>query len=95
MYLGRIVETTGSDQLYANPKHPYTISLLSAVPIPDPEVDRTRERIILTGDVPSPMNPPSGCPFHPRCFNAQDICKEQVPPLKTVGEDHEAACHLL
>jgi oligopeptide/dipeptide ABC transporter ATP-binding protein len=95
MYLGKIVETTGSDNLYANPLHPYTISLLSAVPIPDPEVDRTRERIILKGDVPSPMNPPSGCPFHPRCFNAQDICKEQVPELKTVGEDHEAACHLI
>ena len=95
MYLGRIVETTNSDDLYTNPLHPYTISLLSAVPIPDPEVDRTRQRIILTGDVPSPMNPPSGCPFHPRCFKATDICKEQVPELKTISGEHQAACHLL
>jgi oligopeptide/dipeptide ABC transporter ATP-binding protein len=95
MYLGRIVETTNSDDLYTNPLHPYTISLLSAVPIPDPEVDRTRQRIILTGDVPSPMNPPSGCPFHPRCYQAKDICKEQVPELKTISGEHQAACHLI
>ena len=95
MYLGKIVETTNSDDLYTNPMHPYTISLLSAVPIPDPEVDRTRKRIILTGDVPSPMNPPSGCPFHPRCYHATDICKEQVPELKTIDGEHLAACHLL
>ena len=95
MYLGKIVETTNSDDLYANPLHPYTISLLSAVPIPDPEVDRTRKRIILTGDVPSPMNPPSGCPFHPRCYQAIDICKEQVPELKTISGEHQAACHLV
>jgi oligopeptide transport system ATP-binding protein len=95
MYLGKIVETTNSDELYTNPLHPYTISLLSAVPIPDPEVDRTRKRIILTGDVPSPMNPPSGCPFHPRCYQATDICKEQVPELKTIEGEHQAACHLI
>ena len=95
MYLGKIDETTNSDDLYANPLHPYTISLLSAVPIPDPEVDRTRKRIILTGDVPSPMNPPSGCPFHPRCYQAIDICKEQVPELKTISGEHQAACHLV
>ena len=95
MYLGKIVETTDSDDLYTNPLHPYTISLLSAVPIPDPEVDRTRKRIILTGDVPSPMNPPSGCPFHPRCYQAADICKVEVPELKTISGEHQAACHLI
>lgn len=95
MYLGRIVETTNSDDLYANPLHPYTISLLSAVPIPDPVVDRTRERIILKGDVPSPMNPPSGCPFHPRCFKAVDRCSVEVPKLRTISGEHEVACHLV
>jgi len=95
MYLGKIVETTGSDELYAKPLHPYTISLLSAVPIPDPEVDRTRKRIILAGDVPSPINPPSGCPFHPRCFKAIDRCKVEVPELRTIEGEHQAACHLV
>ncbi len=95
MYLGKIVETTDSDDLYANPLHPYTISLLSAVPIPDPEVDRTRQRIILKGDVPSPMNPPSGCPFHPRCYQAVDRCKVEVPELRTISGEHRAACHLV
>ena len=95
MYLGKIVEITTSDQLYANPRHPYTISLLSAVPIPDPVVDRTRERIVLEGDVPSPMNPPGGCPFHTRCPHATDICRTQVPEMKKVDEGHMASCHLL
>jgi len=94
MYLGKIVEITSSDELYSNPLHPYTISLLSAVPIPDPVVDRTRERIVLTGDVPSPINPPSGCPFHPRCYKAIDICSEQVPELRNFGGEHWASCHL-
>jgi len=93
MYLGKIVEITTSDELYANPLHPYTISLLSAVPIPDPVVDRTRERIVLVGDVPSPINPPSGCPFHPRCYQAIDICKEQGQELRNLGGEHWAACH--
>jgi len=93
MYLGKIVEITASDELYANPLHPYTISLLSAVPIPDPVVDRTRKRIVLTGDVPSPINPPSGCPFHPRCFKAAAICQEQTPKLRNLGDEHWAACH--
>ena len=93
MYLGKIVEITTSDALYSNPLHPYTISLLSAVPIPDPVVDRTRKRIILDGDVPSPINPPSGCHFHPRCYQAIDICKEQIPELRNLGGDHCAACH--
>lgn len=93
MYLGKIVEITSSEELYSNPLHPYTISLLSAVPIPDPVVDRTRERIILVGDVPSPINPPSGCPFHPRCYQAIDICKEKVPELRHISGEHRAACH--
>jgi oligopeptide transport system ATP-binding protein len=93
MYLGKIVEITTGDELYSNPMHPYTISLLSAVPIPDPVVDRTRKRIILAGDVPSPINPPSGCHFHPRCYQAIDICKEQIPELRNLGGEHWAACH--
>jgi oligopeptide transport system ATP-binding protein len=93
MYLGKIVEITSSEELYSNPLHPYTISLLSAVPIPDPVLDRTRERIILVGDVPSPINPPSGCPFHPRCYQAIDICKEKTPELRHLGGEHWAACH--
>jgi len=93
MYLGKIMEITNSDELYANPLHPYTIALLSAVPIPDPVVDRTRERIILTGDVPSPINPPSGCNFHPRCQMAIDQCSVEVPELRLVGEEHWVACH--
>ena len=95
MYLGKIVEITSSDELYANPLHPYTISLLSAVPIPDPVIDRTRKRIVLTGDVPSPINPPSGCPFHPRCYQAVDICQGQIPELKNHGGEHWASCHLV
>ena len=95
MYLGNIMEITSSDRLYDEPQHPYTISLLSAVPIPDPVVDRTRERIILKGDVPSPMNPPSGCPFHTRCPHAEEICKREVPELKSTGPNHWAACHLV
>jgi len=95
MYLGKIVEITSSDELYTNPLHPYTISLLSAVPIPDPVIDRTRKRIVLTGDVPSPINPPSGCPFHPRCYQAVGICQEQIPELKNYGGEHWASCHLV
>jgi oligopeptide transport system ATP-binding protein len=93
MYLGKIVEMTTSDELYDNPQHPYTISLLSAVPIPDPVADRKRERIILEGDVPSPMNPPKGCPFHERCYKAIDRCKTDVPELREIGSNHQAACH--
>ncbi|HEY32365.1 MAG TPA: ATP-binding cassette domain-containing protein [Dehalococcoidia bacterium] len=95
MYLGRIVEITDSDELYANPLHPYTVALLSAVPIPDPVVDRTRERIILAGDVPSPIMPPPGCNFHPRCQQAIDICKVETPQLINMGGEHWVACHLV
>jgi oligopeptide transport system ATP-binding protein len=93
MYLGKIVEVTTSDELYENPLHPYTISLLSAVPIPDPAVDRKRKRIVLSGDVPSPINPPGGCPFHPRCYQTIDVCRTEVPQLRNTGGDHWAACH--
>jgi oligopeptide transport system ATP-binding protein len=95
MYLGKIAEITSSDELYDHPLHPYTQALLSAVPIPDPKVDRLRKRILLTGDVPSPVNPPKGCHFNPRCRVAIDICREQEPPFKDVGNDHLVACHLI
>ncbi len=93
MYLGKIVEITNSDELYDNPLHPYTQALLSAVPIPNPVVDRQRKRILLSGDVPSPVNPPPGCNFHPRCHMALDICKEQVPVGRDIGGEHWVACH--
>ncbi len=95
MYLGKIVEIQSASELYSHPAHPYTISLLSAVPIPDPVVDRTRKRIIMTGDVPSPVNPPSGCVFHPRCYMAKDICKAKKPELRNLGGDHWASCHFV
>ncbi len=95
MYLGKIVEITRSDELYDNPLHPYSLALLSAIPIPDPVVDRQRKRILLTGDVPSPINPPPGCNFHPRCNLAQDICRQAEPELKDIGGEHWVACHLV
>lgn len=94
MYLGSLVEVTTSDELYARPLHPYTQSLLSAIPIPDPEIERTRERIILQGDVPSPLNPPSGCPFRTRCPQAMAKCADSMPPSKEVEPNHFVACHL-
>jgi len=93
MYLGQIMELASGDDVYGDPQHPYTIALLSASPVPDPEIESKRRRIILTGDVPSPVNPPSGCPFHPRCWRAQAICKEQRPPLEAKRLGHLAACH--
>ena len=90
MYLGKIAEYAEADKLYLEPQHPYTRALLSAIPVPDP--NRKDERIILTGDVPSPMNPPSGCYFHPRCPKAIDACKKIVPPLELKRPDHTAAC---
>jgi len=92
MYLGHIVEITDSKTLYDNPLHPYTKALLSAVPVPDPFVEESRERIILAGDVPSPVNPPPGCNFHPRCPLAIGECSQAVPPLRDVGGGHEVAC---
>ncbi|WP_089971263.1 oligopeptide/dipeptide ABC transporter ATP-binding protein [Lihuaxuella thermophila] len=94
MYLGNLVELAESDELYDNPLHPYTEALLSAVPIPDPETARTRERIILEGDVPSPINPPSGCRFRTRCPKAMDICSQVVPTWQEAAPNHWVACHL-
>jgi len=92
MYLGHIVEITDWKELYENPLHPYTRALLSAVPIPDPFVEKKRERIILKGDVPSPLNPPAGCPFHPRCWLAKEECFQAMPRLRHVTANHEVAC---
>jgi len=96
MYLGRICEQGPKDPVYEKPRHPYTAALLSAAPAADPDAAAARPRIILTGDIPSPINPPSGCRFHPRCPKAQDLCHEQDPPLETKPGDapeHQTACH--
>ncbi|MBR3296764.1 MAG: ATP-binding cassette domain-containing protein [Firmicutes bacterium] len=95
MYLGSLVELADSFELYSHPIHPYTKTLMSAVPIPDPDVTRARQRILLEGEIPSPINPPSGCRFHTRCPYATDECKERTPILKDYGNGHFAACHLL
>jgi len=92
MYLGRIVELADSTELYDNPLHPYTKALLSAVPIPHPALERNRERIVLMGEVPSPLNPPVGCSFHPRCDLAEADCRMERPVLRDVGSGHEVAC---
>jgi len=95
MYVGKIAEITDSAELYNKPLHPYTQALLSAVPIPNPDIDRQRSRILLVGDVPSPLFPPRGCRFHPRCRLAIAKCKEEEPQLRNMGNEHWVACHLV
>ncbi len=95
MYLGTMVELASSAELYDKPLHPYTQALLSAIPIPDPEVERNRQRVLLEGDVPSPINPAPGCRFKGRCRYVKDICHQQMPPLREVAPDHFVACHIV
>lgn len=95
MYLGRIVEVCTSDELYHNPTHPYTKALLSAIPIPDPNISRNSQRIFLEGDVPSPSNPPSGCHFRTRCPISQKRCEEEKPELREIAPEHSCACHFI
>jgi len=94
MYLGKMVELAESDELYDKPNHPYTQALLSAIPVPDPDVTRATKRIVLEGDVPSPINPPSGCRFRTRCSYCMEICKEQEPEFVEISPNHFSACHL-
>ena len=93
MYLGKLMELSPSEELYTKPIHPYTFALLSAIPIPDPEENRSRERIVVSGEPPNPIDPPTGCVFHPRCPRATDICREIEPPLARYPNGHLAACH--
>ncbi|MCD1261514.1 ATP-binding cassette domain-containing protein [Paenibacillus athensensis] len=95
MYLGCLVETAPSAELYARPQHPYTQSLLAAAPLPDPAAERLRPRLLPSGEPPSPLDPPSGCPFRTRCPHAQPVCAASMPAPKTVGPDHTVACHLI
>jgi oligopeptide/dipeptide ABC transporter ATP-binding protein len=93
MYVGKIVEVTDRNEIFDNPLHPYTRALLSSIPIPDPVLEKRRSRMILIGDVPSPVNPPSGCRFNPRCPYAEDNCRTDEPALSEVKPGHFAACH--
>ena len=93
VYLGQVAEEGSTDEVFGSPGHPYTMALLAAHPIPDPAVSRSRPRLVLTGDVPSPINPPTGCRFHTRCPIAEPVCAEKPPPFKTLGNGHRAACH--
>jgi oligopeptide transport system ATP-binding protein len=93
MYLGKIVELTESNELYNAPLHPYTQALLSAVPIPDPDLEEQRQRILLKGDIPSPANPPKGCHFHTRCNKAQSLCSQEEPVFREIQTGHRVACH--
>ena len=93
MYLGKIMEITEADRLYEQPAHPYTKALLSAIPIPDPKVELTKKRIKMEGEIPSPLNPPSGCRFANRCPYVEERCREEEPELRLIAPNHYAACH--
>jgi oligopeptide transport system ATP-binding protein len=93
LYLGRVMEAASRDELYAHPRHPYTRALMAAVPIPDPDRERSRPRTVLAGDLPSPLDPPSGCVFRTRCPQATSVCAEIVPPEEEVSATHRVACH--
>ena len=93
MYLGKLMEVSPAEELYTKPIHPYTSALLAAIPIPDPRENRERERVVVSGEPPNPINPPSGCVFHPRCPRATQLCRESEPPLVRYPNGHLAACH--
>jgi len=93
LYMGNIVELAKSEEIYNHPRHPYTQALISAVPIPDPIIEKNKDLILIEGDLPSPINPPSGCVFRTRCIKAQDICSHEKPELKEATSSHEVACH--
>ena len=93
MYLGKMVELADANEIYDHPLHPYSKSLLSAVPVPDPKIARANQRIVLSGDIPSPLNAPSGCPFRTRCPYATDACAESMPAFKEASSGHFVACH--
>jgi oligopeptide transport system ATP-binding protein len=95
MYLGRIVELADAQTIVDRPQHPYTQALISAVPIPDPTREQTRRRTVLSGEMPSPINPPSGCPFHTRCPLSEERCRSDVPRMRTIETGHQVACHLV
>ena len=93
LYLGRMAEISATEDLFKNPRHPYTQALISAVPIPDPEIQRNKNIILLQGELPSPLNPPTGCVFRTRCFRAEALCAEQRPLLSNTADGHDVACH--